>query len=89
MYPRGTPHAQYPKRRGDSIRISPHLPFPLAGLLMATPTVSSYVGSQPLNCWGQAAQAKIARACGFHIRHFLRTRSASNLGMNFQYIEGA
>ena len=38
---------------GGTIRISPHLPFPLAGLLMAT--VSSHVGSQPLNCWGQAA----------------------------------
>ena len=41
-----------PNGRG-AIRISPHLPFPLAGLLMAAPTVSSHVGSQPLNCWGE------------------------------------
>ena len=30
-------------------------PFPLAGLLMAPPTVSSHGGSRPLNCRGQAA----------------------------------
>ena len=45
---------------GGTIRISPHLPFPLAGLLMAAPTVSSHVGSQPLNCWGQAAVNLVA-----------------------------
>ena len=43
---------------GGTIQISPHLPFPLAGLLMAAPTVSSHVGSQPLNRWGQAAVGK-------------------------------
>ena len=59
---------------GETIRISPHLPFTLAA-----PTVSSHVGSQPLNfnlgssrgiarihtlssqplnCWGQAAYSE-------------------------------
>ena len=43
MYPRGTPHAHYPKLRGGTILISPHLPFTLTGLLlMAAPTVSSH-----------------------------------------------
>ena len=67
MYPHGTitvPHMPNIPNGGGTIlktiRISPHLPFPLAGLLMAAPTVSSHVGSQPLNCWGQAAVNLVA-----------------------------
>jgi len=39
-HPNGTSYAQYPKRPGrESNWISPHLPFPLAGPLVALPTV--------------------------------------------------
>ena len=63
MYPRGTPHAQYPKLRGGTILISPHLPFTLTGLFVdgSADCLFTRLRSQPLNCWGQAASRVFTR----------------------------
>ena len=48
-------HRALPKGVRYLLTYLPAYPFPLAGLLMAPPTVSSHGGSRPLNCRGQAA----------------------------------